>query len=525
MLKIGQLLINNEKNCPDRLAVVSNDRQLTYRELNTESNRMANGLKTLGIKKGDRIGILMKNSAEWIIAWWACQKIGAVCVLLHTRLRTEDLIKCVEIAECEALIYHRDYSETACRLEKNNENIRFGIQLGGHSGEGSISWKEAVEMGGKKEAQTELSGDDPSAVIFTSGTTGEPKGVVKTQEMMLLHGMTLALRNKSPQDIDVMLSTAPLYHIGGLQAMMKMMVLEGTFITFNGIEPSSILKTIDDQKVTQLQMLPPVTYERLYKKYRCQKADLSSVWEVCISAGKCTLEYSDHIFEMFPESHLRTSWGSTEACSITCMRITREELREDPGLINSVGTVIPLNDLKIVNKEGHEILPGKAGEALVRSPMMFKGYIGGEEAGGENDSFTDEGWFRTGDIIRIDRETGYCYFLDRIKDIIKTGGESVFALEVERTVEQHPSVAECAAVSIPDKCLGEAVGVAVVLKDGAFLKGSDLENFCRENMAGFKKPRYGAILKKMPVNGAGKVSKELLKKDYIDLFRPLDMLV
>ena len=521
MLQRGQLLLNNERNHAERIAIVTHERTLSYGELNKESNCVANALKRLGIRKEDRVAFLMKNSTEWIVAWFACQKIGAVCVPLHVRLRSEELLKCMDSADCIAIIYHEQYEDNVLNIVMNYQRLKTRICVGTSDMEDSVTWESLYLDADDTEAQEKLSDDAPSVLLFTSGTTGEPKGVLRTQKMVMLHAITLAIRNKSPHRTDVMLSTAPLFHIGGLQAMIKMLLLGGTFISLNSIEPSEILRVIETQRVTQLQMLPPITYERLYSRYKSENRDLSSVWEVCISAGKCTLEYTNHIFEMFPNCHLRPSWGSTETCSVTCMQITKEALQKDHGLINAVGTIMPFNQVKIVDKRGQEVVPGEAGEALVRSPMVFEGYVYRGKVSCCEDVFTEDGWYKTGDIIRIEPTTGICYFLDRIKDVIKTGGESVFALEIERVIEKHPAVFECAAIGIDDERFGEGIGVAIVLNQGWRLEGKALVEFCMEHMAGYKKPRYIAVLDKLPINTTGKIAKGELKQKYKYLFQKI----
>lgn len=522
MLKIGQLLINNESNHAERIALITPERTLTYKELNKESNCVANALKRNGIQREDRVAFLLKNSAEWAIAWFACQKIGAVCVPLHVRLRSEDLLECVNTAECSAIIYHSKYEKNVKYVSDMNDMLMKKICVGETNVGDAIKWESLYVDADYSEAQEEISNDSPCVLMFTSGTTGHSKGVLRTQEMVLLHAITLAIRNKSPQKIDVMLSTAPLYHIGGLQAMLKMLILGGTFVSFNSIDSETILKTIVEYGVTQVQMLPPITYERLYKQYKkMDDVDLSSVWEVCISAGKCTIEYTEHIFEMFPNCHLRPSWGSTETCSVTCMQLTKEQLRKDPDLINAVGTIMPFNQIKIIDAKGKEVTEGESGEAVVKSPMVFNGYVNDETVCSCESPFTDDGWYRTGDIVRKEPDTGYVYFMDRIKDVIKTGGESVFALEIERAVEKHPAVFECAAIGIPDEHFEEAIGVAIVLNHDYSLSGEELEKHCSKNLAGYKKPRYLAILDKMPTCSTGKTSKIELKKEYIDVFKPI----
>lgn len=527
MLHSGQLLLSNARNFPERKAIISRTRSLSYSELNRESNCIANALRKRGVKKGDAAGIILKNSAEWVIAWFACQKLGVVFVPLHVRLRAEELITSMKMIKCKILFFGESFHEKAEQICYSYEDLQIKVCVGApdskypHSSGYSLSWEELLQEKDEREAQTELENQSPSVVIFTSGTTGAPKGVIRTQEQVVLHGITLALRNNHPGVNDIMMSTAPLYHIGGLQGFLKMLVLGGTYITLERIDPGEVLTMIEKWKVTQLQMLPPVTYERLYNDERWKSADRSSVWEVCISAGKCTEAYIDHVFEMFPNCHLRPSWGSTETCSVTCMQLEKERYYTDKSLLNAVGAAMPLTEIRIIDERGNDVAPGNPGEAVVFSPMIMDGYVNGYEEEEDNEIFFENKWFKTGDIMRLDPGTGYYYFLDRKKDIIKTGGENVFALEVERVIQKYPNVKDCAVVGVPDDRFGEAIGAAIVLTEGKSIDTDRLLEFCKERMPSFKKPRYLAILNELPVNCVGKVAKNILNNKAESIFKAI----
>ncbi len=526
MLNIGQLILVNSRNHPDRMAIVSNTRSLTYQELNRESNLIANALTRRGIKKGDSAGILMKNSVEWIIAWFACQKLGVIFVPLHVRLKADELIESMQLAKCKVIFFGESFHEKAETICNSYRDLKIKVCVGAvdstypFSAGYSISWDSLLKEGDEKEAQVELNNEDPAVLLYTSGTVGRPKGVLRTQEQVVLHGITLALRNNSSKVIDVMMSTAPLYHIGGLQGYLKMLILGGTYITLERILPEEVMYMIERWKVTQLQMLPPVTYERLYRDPCWKKTDCSSVWEVCISAGKCTTDYIDHVFEMFPKAHLRPSWGSTETCSVTCAQIEKEDYYKDTTLVNTTGTVMPLTEVRIIDSDGKDVEPGQPGEAIVKSPMVFYGYMNQQEIE-EEELFVDGKWFRTGDIMMMDPKTRMYYFKDRKKDIVKTGGENVYALEVERAIQEHPQIRDCAVIGVPDERFGEGIAAAVVLQDDRELDIKEFIEFCKSKLPSFKKPRYLAILDALPVNDIGKTAKNVLRQQSDQLFFPI----
>ena len=516
MFSFEQFLIVNSRNYPNRLAIVSRQRTLTYSELNRESTCIANALKKRGVIKGDVVAFLLNNSVEWSVVWYACQKLGAVVLPLHGRLRADELIRQMSLVDCSVLIYGNNFAKQVTEIRKNYNTLRFTVCVGEHDESDALTMDSLYEDPNFGEIDVFINNDDPALILFTSGTTGYSKGIMRTQGMLVLHAITLALGNDNTQLPEVMLTTSPLYHTGGLLCLFKMAILGSTLILLDRIDPVEILEMIESYHVTQIMMLPSITYERLYKCYDWRMRDLTSVKEVCISAGKSTYEYALHIFEIFSNCHLRPSWGATETCSVTGMQLSREDLEKDPKIIGVVGKVNAFTEVRIVDKEGNDVQPGSVGEALVRSPMVFSGYLGDPEI--SENIFTSDGWFKTDDIMKMDPDTDNFYFIDRKSDVIKTGGENVFALEIERAIQEHPSIYECAVVGVPDDTFGEGIAAAVVLKHDRSITKDEFINFCKNQLPSFKKPRYIAIMDSLPINSVGKVQKTVLRDRADELF-------
>ena len=336
--------------------------------------------------------------------------------------------------------------------------------------------------------------------------------------MVREHALVLALESGGCSKHEIMLTTSPFYHTGGLMCILKMAALAGTVVLVERFDAPAVLDMIERYEVTQLLMVPPVVYRRLTSCPKRADLTLPSVRDVLISGGRCDLGYARSIFELFPNARLRFSWGSTEACSITSIALDKTTLERRPELVSTVGTVNALVEVKLVDERGQDVKDGEVGEGLVRSPMVFQGYLGNVKESGQD--VLAGGWLRTGDLLKRDAE-GYYYLVDRLKDVIKTGGENVYALEIERVLLEHPYIADCAVVGVYDEVYEEGIAAAIVLEPGRTLDPDDLISFCRSHLPGYKKPRYWAVLDALPVNSIGKVQKAELRRRGRALFSPL----
>lgn len=518
---LGDILLKNAAEAPERTAVISGERSLTYRQLNEKSNRLANSLSGYGLGSGDRVAVLLGNSIDWLVTWYACHKLGIGVVLVHVRLLPEELARTIELAGAGVLIYGIEHVEKAAYIEANCPSVKRCIACGygsHESPEGHVSLETLLETGPDTEAQRELRGDEPSVILFTSGTTGVSKGIVRTQEMMSAYARVLAEGSPAGSGkTEVMLTPAPLYHAAGLCCAVKMAVLAGTLVLINGFDPKKICSQIEKHRATQVALVPPVSYQRLKCSGAVNDHDLSSVRLVHITAGKTTAECLADILGSFPNAEIRTSWGSTEASNVTYAVLSREQFAEKPELMRTVGRVNSVSEIKLVDGNGAEPPDGQPGEAYVRSPLVFHGYIDLPE---ETERCFEDGWFKTEDIMYRDGD-GYYYLMDRKRDIVKTGGENVYAQEVERAILTHPSIEDCAVVGIPDPRFGEAIAAAVVLRPGCTLEPEEFIAFCKKSLPSYKKPRYLAIMNQLPENDIGKVQKNVLCRDAAKLFKKI----
>lgn len=370
MFQVDYFLTRNATCHPDRLAIASAKGSLTWKELDEQATWLAQALRAKGVLKGMRVAVLWHNSVEWALIWYACQRVGAVPMPLNTRLLPREIVRHVELAACEVMFCAARFAATAQSVAAASELQLLVVE--DSPLDGAVSWDELLACGSSERLVPDVREDDEAVVLFTSGTTGEPKGVVRTQRMVRDHALVLAMGDGGTQ-AEVMVTASPLYHTAGLLCVLKMAALSGTLVLAERLDPPVVLDLIERYRATQVMLVPPVVYGRLAGYGRWRSYDLSSVRQVLISAGRCDLGYARIAFMLFPNANLRFSWGSTEACSITGASVSREEIEHDPELVCTVGTVNSLVEVRLVDEAGKDVPEGAVGEALVRSPLVLGG--------------------------------------------------------------------------------------------------------------------------------------------------------
>ena len=515
MFQFENFLIRNAQMYPDRLAFVYKSQTFTWSELNCAVNRLANAFAKLGLKKGDRIAYMFSNCAETVLVFLATQKIGATAMPINTHFLSGEIARIMDVVDCRAAVYDSRFSDTICEAQTQYGRLEYQIALHPTKAD-EIDLAEMLRYEDDRESQVDLSSDDESVIILTSGTTGTSKAVLRTQSMMREYGLMLAIENDNCHKSEVALTHCPFFHTACLSILVKMLALCGTFVLVDQVEPLFVFEQIEKYQVTMMLMVPPLLYMRLYdsglwKQYNCQ-----SLIEAQFTGGKCSIDYVNKIFEMFPNAKLRPSYGSTEVCAACSTVLSKQQYIDNPELCKTVGRINANCAIRLVDEQGNDVEVGTVGEALVKSPTVFRGYIKNDKL---NQKVFTDGWFRTEDLMMRDKD-GYYYLMDRKKDMIKTGGENVYAQEVEDVLRNHPSIFDCALIGVDDDRFGEAVAAAIVLNPGATLSDEDLIAYCRAKLPSYKKPRYVAFVEELPHNVTGKIQKSVLRENPKQ-FRPI----
>lgn len=502
---VAESLLASVKAQPDRPAVICPEDELTYAELNRRVNRVCALLLAHGVQAGDRVAYLLPNCAVLIEVYYAIQKIGAVAVPINFRSVPAELEYFLARSGASVLFFARQYAETVAAARGAVPGVRLQWCVGG-----ATDWAADLQVaaGGLDDSEPPVFADAEaiSRIQFTGGSTGAPKAAERSHLADLTELEGIYTSNRLYADpAKVVLIQCPLEHHGGHSWFASAIALGATLVLCCSFDAEAILERIQRYRVSYMILLPPSTYLRLLAFPRIDEYDLSSVRLVQSSAGATSPEIVAETYRRFPGAVVNYGWGQTETGLGTSLAITPEmALGQDPR-IRSIGRPMPGIELKVVDEAGREVPRGTVGEGAARSAALMSGYHGEPELTAAG--FTADGWWRTGDLMVQDADD-YFYLKGRKRELIKTGGENVFVGEVESVLREHPAVLDAMVYGEEDAVLGETVAAVVELREGTRLTLAELQAFCRERLASFKKPRSLSILASLGRDFSGKLRRD-----------------
>lgn len=491
---------------PEKTALVDGAARYTYRQLNERINCIAYGLKEQGIGKGSPVGLLMRNEADFVTAFFALIKLGAVVNPFNFRYQINELSLLQEQVRVKYLIIGSHFEDVLAHIEElNGDNSVKIITTTPHPRHPSIA--EFARCGKEDWDFTEEVGqDDIIFNVFTGGTLGTPKAASHSQQATLVRCIGYMLKHEYIGSSDVYLCYAPLFHIGGIGGMLMTLMNGGTFIILQGFDTDTIINTIEHEHATHMSLIPPTILERFREVKERRPLDLSSIKVLIMAGGSCDDSVVQLAFELMPNVKLSNGYGMSENGMYLEKSFGKDEYYADKSVILSLGKPQIFYEAKLVKENGELAGEGEHGEMFGRGPALMSGYLN------RGDSFTEDGWFATGDIMWYDEHGDY-HFCSRSKDMIKSGGENIYAIEVENAIIlDNPAVTECAVVGLADKEWGEIVAAAVVLKDGCSMSEKEIIEHCKKSIASYKKPRKVFFIDALPRTGVGKVNKVGLKE-------------
>lgn len=505
----SSILKRNADKFPDKDSVIGLGKRLTYRELYERSNSLARGLKNLGLRKGDVVGVLLYNCCEYIEITFAINQIGAVWLPLNFRLVGEEFQYILENAGANALITEQEFAPVISSLKSNLPDLKNVLLLGSDYPEGWLDYADLIGQNlGARVPHAEVDLDDLHRLMYTSGTTARPKGVMLTYGNLywknIGHLLTFGITN-----MDRTLVVGPLYHVGGMDLPgTGTLYAGGSLVILKKFDPVEVLRAIDDEKVTNLWLSPAMTI-MLFNEPTFDQYDVSSVRFIIDGGEKMPATLIKQFKDKFPNAWFADAYGLTETVSGDTFLAKDKMLNK----LGSVGKPVPHLHVRVVDDDDRDVPPNELGEICLKGPKVFKGYWKNPEATTEA---LRGGWFHTGDIGTLD-EDGYLYIMDRKKDMIISGGENIASPEVERVIYELPAVLEAAVVGIPHPKWLEVPKAYVVLKPGETLNAEEITQHCIEKMAKFKVPKEIEFIDLLPRNPSGKVLKRELRARHIKI--------
>ena len=504
MLLLGDIVRRHAAVRGDKTAYVVGADRVTYGGFHARSNQLARALARLGVRRGDRVAVLAATRVEYPILYFAVLKLGAIVVPVNARFTAGEVATVVRHAEAATFCVAGELGALvdALRSDAGLPGVRHVIALDAGTLAGAATLAELADAESTDDVTAEIDEHDPHVMLYTSGTTGSPKGTLLSHRSYFLQAITSHLQLGFSED-DVALSMFPMFHMGGWALPLGFWHTGGTAVLLPKAEPRAILETIERERVTYFYAVPTV-FASLLAVPDFDRYDLSSLRRLGGGTAAMPAALVHRIMERFRCRDMVILYGSTEAGPVSLLRPS--DVARKP---QTVGRPYLDVDVRLVDEDGRDVAAGAVGEIAVRSEFIMRGYWRNPE---ETARTVRDGWVCTGDLGAFDDE-GFLSIVGRRKEVIRSGGESIFPAEIERVLLAHAAIREASVVGIPDPHWGEAAVAAIVLHDGAALEEGDVIAHLRQHLAGYKKPRHVFFLTELPRTAASRqVHKPLLRE-------------
>jgi len=490
---------------PDATALRFLGHSTTWGELDRRVTALAGALSRHGVRFGDRVLILMLNRTEFIESFLAANKLGAIAVPVNFRMTPPEIAFLVGDCDAKVMIAEPVLANVAIAVRDLEPTLETVIVAGGATDEGVLGYDDLLAEQGDLPAPADIPNDAPALIMYTSGTTGRPKGAVLTHTNLAGQAMTYLFTNGADINHDVGFIGVPLFHIAGIGNMIIGLLLGMPTVVYplGDFDPGTLLDVLEAEKVTGI-FLVPAQWQAVCAKQQANPRQLRlRVLSWGAAPASDTLLRS--MSETFPGTQILAAFGQTEMSPVTCMLLGDDAIRK----LGSFGKVIPTVSARVVDDDMNDVPVGQVGEIVYRAPTLMEGYWNNPEATAE--AFAG-GWFHSGDLVRQDEE-GYIWVVDRKKDMIISGGENIYCAEVENVLAGHPAIVEVAVIGRSHDKWGE-VPVAVAAVSQPDLSLADLDGFLTERLARYKHPKYLEVVEALPRNPAGKVLKTELRSRF-----------
>jgi acyl-CoA synthetase (AMP-forming)/AMP-acid ligase II len=509
---LGDILRRDAKLFGKKIGLIDEGRNFTYDELNRRVNRLANGLIRLGFEKGSRVAVMADNCHEFVEAYFAIAKVGLVIVPVSSRLTAAEVSYIIDHSDSVVMMYQEEFQDVVHKIKEDIPQIKYFLPIGNGDRTGGNDYESFLEKFSEDEpeGQFSLREDDMVMIMYTSGATGRPKGVMTSHRNILANTITLSFEHRIVPE-DVTLLVMPLYHNGGLWPLMVHFYRGGRVILLQRFDVERVLDLVEKEKVTLLNLVPTALI-RLISHPDLNQYNLDSLRTIMYAGAPIALSMIREAMQKLGEHRFYTGLGSTEASGSMLSLPNSEHALEGPMAekLSSVGRDSINVEVRVVDPQGRNVKIGEVGEIIAKGDNIALGYW---KLPVETAETFRNGWLYTGDMARVDSD-GYVYIVDRKKDMIISGGENISSKEVEDVIFRHPAVHEAAVIGVPDEEWGESVKALVALKPGMKATEQEIIDFCKDSLSSFKKPKSVDFLDEIPKNPAGKVHKAELREKY-----------
>ena len=481
--------------------------EITWEEFDRKANRFANFLLSRGLKKGDKVAILLMNCLEWLPVYFGVLKAGCMAVPLNFRYTADEIKYCLELSDADVLVHGPEFTGRIEQIIDRIPRIRFSVYVGDDCPSFDVSYKTMVGYCSSKAPAVSISPEDDAAIYFSSGTTGFPKAII-LRHLSLMHSCKVEQSHHGQTKDDVFLCIPPLYHTGAKMHWFGSFLVGGRAVLLKGVQPEWVLRAVSEEKCTIVWLLVPWAQDILDS---IERGDVKledyalDQWRLMhIGAQPVPPALIKRWKTIFPKHDYDTNYGLSESTGPGSVHLGVENIDH----VGAIGIAGYGWETKIIRPDGSTVAPGEVGELALKGPGVMKEYYKNPTA--TKEILSDDGWLRTGDMA--EERDGFIYLVDRAKDVIITGGENLYPVQIEDFLRANSKIKDVAVIGLPDARLGEIAAAIIEVKEGESLSEDEVNGFCME-LPRYKRPRK-LIFAPVPRNPTGKIEKPKLRKMY-----------